>query len=361
MSGVGVMSLISAFLPTNASVGVWAYASFAVIRFLMGCFFGGEAAVGHTFAIEHAPADQRGKIGGFVQSGFPAGYVLAALVYALFSTTLGEAAMLDYGWRICLATGVLPVLAAWTLANKLKETPEFEQEKKKGTIAKKSPFKSLFEAPGVFLQVFFFMTGLFLTDYAVYGFLPKILSGADRFDATTYALIYGFALFCAFIGYNAYGRLSDRIGRKKLTMYYCIFLVIFGVPSYYVLHNAAVAKNIPMAVLGATMASMLKLAWGIIPAYLCERFPTKHRAIGVGLGYSSGALLGGAGISLFVWWAHSIPFIKAIEGNDLWLSPSVILTVGAIMTFVSLLFSPETRNVNLFEVEKPCVKDTEEA
>jgi hypothetical protein len=94
---------------------------------------------------------------------------------------------------------------------------------------------------------------------------------------------------------------------------------------------------------------MLKLAWGIVPAYLCERFPTKRRAAGVGFGYSSGALLG-AWFGVYVWWAHKIPFISKIEGQDLWLSPAVILTVGAVMTFVSLLFSPETKQLHLDEV-----------
>ena len=94
---------------------------------------------------------------------------------------------------------------------------------------------------------------------------------------------------------------------------------------------------------------MLKLAWGVVPAYLCERFPTKRRAAGVGFGYSSGALLG-AWFSVYVWWAHKIPWISAIEKQDMWLSPAVILTVGAVMTFVSLLYSPETNHLQLDEV-----------
>jgi hypothetical protein len=69
----------------------------------------------------------------------------------------------------------------------------------------------------------------------------------------------------------------------------------------------------------------------------------------VGFGYSSGALLG-AWFSAYVWWAHKIPFIAAIEKQDMWLSPAVVLTVGAVMTFVSLLFSPETRHLQLDEV-----------
>jgi MFS family permease len=153
----------------------------------------------------------------------------------------------------------------------------------------------------------------------------------------------------AFLGYIFYGWISDYTGRRSLTLYYCIFLIIFGVPSYYVLYNAALARNIRLAVVGTTMAAMLKLGWGIVPSYLSERFPTKRRAVGVGFGYSSGALLG-AWFSVYVWWAHKIPFIAAIEKGDLWLSPAVILTIGALMTFASMWVSPETKHLKLSEV-----------
>ena len=351
IGGVGVMSLIAGFLPTYAQLGVWSYVIFCILRFVMGCFFGGEYAVGHTFAIEHAPAKKRGLISGFVQSGFPLGYVFASLVFALISALAGKDVMFSYGWRIAFMTGVVPVFLAIYIRRTLPESPEFEKAKKRGDI-EKAPFFSLFKPPALwgFLQVFVFMTGLFLTDYSVYGFLPNILTlGGRGFDTTTYSLIYGFALFMAFLGYNFYGWLSDYTGRKILTQWYCVFLIVFGIPVYYVLYNAAVARNLWLAVLGTVMAAMLKLAWGVVPAYLCERFPTRRRAVGVGFGYSSGALLG-AWFSIYVWWAHSIPYIRAIEKQDMWLSPAVILTIGAIMTFVSLLYSPETRGVELSDV-----------
>lgn len=351
IGGVGIMSLVTAFLPTYQQVGSWAYVFFCVSRFVMGCFFGGEYAVGHTFAMEHAPQKKRGAIGGFIQSGFPAGYVFASLVFALISNAIGGEAMLRYGWRIVFVTAAMPVILALYIRKILPESPEFEKAVQKGEI-EKAPFFSMFKPPALwdFLQVFVFMTGLFLTDYSVYGFLPNILTLNGRgFDTTAYSLIYGFALFMAFIGYNVYGWLSDFTGRRKLTLYYCIFLMVFGVPVYYVLYTAAVARNVWMAIAGTIMAAMLKLGWGIIPAYLAERFPTRRRAVGVSFGYSSGALLG-AWFSVYIWWAHQIPFIGAIEGQDMWLSPAVILTVGAMLTFASLLVSPETKNLELSEV-----------
>jgi MFS family permease len=351
IGGVGIMSFMAGFLPTYAQVGGWAYLIFSFLRFLMGCFFGGEYAVGHTFAIEFAPKDRRGAIAGFVQSGFPLGYVLAALVVAGLSAYFGPAGMLRWGWRIAFMSGVIPVFLALWIRSTLHESPEFEKAKASGNI-EKAPFLTLFRPPQLwaFLQVFFFMTGLFLTDYSVYGFLPSILTLNGRgFDTTTFSLMYGFALFLSFLGYNFYGWLSDKTGRKKLTLFYCVFLVIFAVPVYYVLYHAAVARNVGMALLGCCMAGMLKLAWGMLPAYLCERFPTKTRATGVGFGYSAGALLG-AWFNIYVLMAHKIPFISNIEKQDMWLSPAVILTIGAIMTFVSLLFSPETKHLDLDEV-----------
>jgi MFS family permease len=66
IGGVGLMSIASALLPTQAVAGIWSYVIFCVVRFVMGCFFGGEYAVGHTFAIEHSPAGKRGFVGGFI-------------------------------------------------------------------------------------------------------------------------------------------------------------------------------------------------------------------------------------------------------------------------------------------------------
>ena len=58
----------------------------------------------------------------------------------------------------------------------------------------------------------------------------------------------------------------------------------------------------------------------------------------------------GAWFGVYVRWAHKIPFIAAIEKQDMWLSPAVILTIGSVMTFISLWYSSETKHLQLDEV-----------
>ncbi len=364
IAGVGLMSVLGALTPTKDQVGVGtAFLIFGLIRLCMGIFFGGEYACGHAFAIEHAPKAKRGWIGGFIQSGFAFGFAIASFVVMLFTLGLGEAAMQNYGWRIVFATGVVPVFIALYIRKSLVESPEFVREQKEGTI-EKAPFASLFKPPTVwvFLQVFFFMTGLFLTDYAIYQFIPGILKGKNKFGMVDYTQIYGTALLCAAIGYNVFGWISDKLGRKKLTQYYCIVIAVMGIPLYQLIIGAAVSRNFRLAIFGAIMAGMFKIHWGILPAYLCERFPTRNRSVGVGFGYSAGALVGGAGITPLVALFHSFSPIASVEGpGELWLSASVALTIGAIMTFVSLIFSPETKDLELCDVGVKVDKKLSEA
>jgi MHS family proline/betaine transporter-like MFS transporter len=189
------------------------------------------------------------------------------------------------------------------------------------------------------------------TNYAGFGFLPNILTlGGRAFSTTTYSLIYGLALFLAFLGYIFYGWLSDYTGRRILTLVYCVLQVVFGIPCYFLLYYAAINRDVGLAILGTTLLVLLELMWGMLPAYLAERFPTKRRATGLGIGYTSGALLGGW-FSAYVWWVHKIPFIGAIEGQDLWLSAAVILVIGSILTFISALFSPEMKGLELDDVK----------
>ena len=352
MSSVGIIAFLIGLLPTYEQVGYLSYWLLITLRLLMGIFFGGEYAVGHAFAMEFAPAKRRGLLGGIVQSGFPLGFALGSFVVAGISSIMGQA-MATIGWRIVFFTGMIPAFVAFGLIFHAPESPEFERIKKAGEI-EKHPFISLFKPPTLwtFLQVFAFMTGIFLTDYAIYGFIPKILTlGGRGFSIRIYSEIYGVGLFIAFLGYIFYGLLSDIFGRKKLTIVYSIYVMVVIIPALHYLYEFSLMHDIIAATIATILATSCKLTWGMLPAYLSERFPTKKRSVGVGFGYSSGTFIG-AWFNVYIWLIHCVPAIKAIEGNQLWLSPGVLAIIGAILTLSSMLFSPETKGISLAEVKE---------
>jgi len=67
------VTMLSAFAPN--------YAVFVILRALYGIGMGGYWGVGASLAVESAPRARRGLISGLMQSGYPLGYLLAALAW----------------------------------------------------------------------------------------------------------------------------------------------------------------------------------------------------------------------------------------------------------------------------------------
>ena len=60
-----------------------------VLRALFGIAMGGEWGVGASLAMETVPAQARGFVSGLLQSGYPAGYLIASAAYAVLFPLLG--------------------------------------------------------------------------------------------------------------------------------------------------------------------------------------------------------------------------------------------------------------------------------
>ena len=87
------------------------------------------------------------------------------------------------------------------------------------------------------------------------------------------------------------GKLSDRVGRKKVIAGAAIAMAIAGVPCYVLI----VTGNVALAILGAcVMAFIFAGHTGVIHILIVELFPTRVRYSAYGLGYNiSSALFGG--------------------------------------------------------------------
>ncbi len=134
---------------TGLTAFAWDFTSLAVLRFITGVALGSEWSTGIALVAETWPDRARPKGCGFLQSGFGAGALLAALAWFLlnsYNPTSYEP------WRIMFALGALPALcvlylrraldesARWTEAVRQQKWAAAEAAGAAGSAASKRPF-----------------------------------------------------------------------------------------------------------------------------------------------------------------------------------------------------------------------------
>src|ERR1700733_15129384 len=100
VSVMGLASVLMGLLPTYAQIGVWAPILLVLLRIVQGFALGGESTGAQLMALEHAPADRRGKYSGLLGLCSPLSQILANAVLLLLSSTMAADAFESYGWRI---------------------------------------------------------------------------------------------------------------------------------------------------------------------------------------------------------------------------------------------------------------------
>ena len=122
------------------------------------------------------------------------------------------------------------------------------------------------------------------------------------------------------------GRLSDRIGRKKVLAGAAIGMAIVAIPCYYLIFSG----NMGLAILGASiMAVVFAGHTGVIHIAIVELFPTRIRYSAYGLGYNvSSAIFGGTAPLLMTW-------LIADTGNVY--MPAFYAVITAIGTLLAVL------------------------
>ncbi|BCS92580.1 MFS transporter [Metallosphaera javensis (ex Sakai et al. 2022)] len=349
--GLGLVSALTAVLPTYSEVGILSFVLFVLLRILVGIFAGGEYSAGHPFAMEWTPFKWRGLISGLVQGGFSFGAALAAVVEGAFIGIYGLKGVENFAWRYVFLTALAPAVIALAVRLSMKETPVF-QDVKNRNLVRKSPLTDLFRKPyrRDFFQVMVYMTGMFFYAYSLFAFVPAILEHAPSvFPLQTAESIYSYGTYAAFAGALTFGALSQYLGRRRLTLIWIFLTLVLSVPVYYLLFTSARAGNVVGASLASIMIGIITQApWGIIPIYLSERFKASMRASGVGFGYSSGIFVGGW-FSIYVELMHQYLFKGIDTPENVWFSTAVLLILGAILVGIGQYLGPETLGTRLTE------------
>src|SRR5580693_5954041 len=124
MIGIGTTAI--GFLPTYASVGVWAPLLLVAMRVVQGLGAGAEYGGAVILLVEYAPARHRGFWGGFAPLGVSIGNLLAAGALALV-TMLPREDLLNWGWRLPFLASFLLIVIGIFVRLRVAETPVFTE------------------------------------------------------------------------------------------------------------------------------------------------------------------------------------------------------------------------------------------
>src|ERR1700761_6390718 len=89
-----------------------------ILRAIYGIAMGSEWGVGASLTMESIPLHARGLVSGLLQSGYPAGYFLASIVYGLLYSSIG--------WRGMFMVGVIPALLVFYIRRTVPESPNWK-------------------------------------------------------------------------------------------------------------------------------------------------------------------------------------------------------------------------------------------
>jgi Sugar (and other) transporter len=234
-------------LPGAATLGVAAPVALVVLRLLQGLAIGGEYGGVVTFVAEHAPPDRRGFYTGWIQTTASLGLLLALLVIAGVRGVLGEAAFIEWGWRLpFLLSAVLLAIGVWVRLS-LRESPLFLKLKRAGG-ASRAPLAEAFarwrNLRLVLIALFGLVAGQAVVWYTGQFQALFFLTLQLKVDPTTASLMLCAALALAAPLFVVFGAWSDRVGRKPIILSGCVLAALATLPLFDAL---AVAANPALA------------------------------------------------------------------------------------------------------------------
>ncbi|WP_084215941.1 MFS transporter [Pseudonocardia spinosispora] len=242
---------------------------FLLFRFIAGFGLGGVWSVVSAYVVETWPSRHRGRAAAFVLSSFPIGGALAAVASGLFLPD----------WRLLFlvagAAVIVPVLIVALLFDESEQwRDEHTEPVSMAQIFTGSRARTTILAT---LVASFALTGW----WGASTWLPTYLSSVRGVPPATVALYMTVLNLGMFVGYNVFGLIADRIGRRA-----AIIASLLGVGVTLPLY-ALTANQTALLWFGPLFAFFAAFT-GLFGSYLGELFPTRMRATGAGFCFNVG-------------------------------------------------------------------------
>jgi MFS family permease len=231
---MGLSTALVGLLPSYASVGVAAPVALIALRLLQGLALGGEYGGAATYVGEHAPPGKRGLYTSWIQTTATLGLFLSLIVVLLCRSFLG-ADFDTWGWRIPFLVSIILLAISVYIRLQLAESPVFLEMKASGTRSKAPLTESFMRWDNgklVLLALLGATAGQAVVWYCGQFYALFFLTQVLKVDAQPANLLIAAALLLATPFFVVFGRLSDRVGRKKIVLLGCLLAAVTYVPIF---------------------------------------------------------------------------------------------------------------------------------
>lgn len=312
-----ILSFAIAFTP-NILVFYIACAAFGVAM-------GGVWGICASLSMETIKPEARGFVSGVLQSGYPSGFLLSALIFGYLYPI--------FGWRGMFMVGVIP--AALLIVYIYAFVPESRFFNRESAKQKSTGTISILRAHGkVALFAILLMTGFNFFSHGTQDVYTTFLRVQHKFDPATVKNILVIGNIGAIIGGLFFGSFSQGYGRRKTI----VFVTLLALPVIYFWSHGA--SPMTLALGAFLMQICVQGAWGVVPAHLNELAPAAARGTFAGTCYQLGNLIA----------AVNNPLQSSIAehtGGNYSLALAVVATGAAILIATLAWLGPEAQNVDM--------------
>jgi hypothetical protein len=232
---MGLSTALVGVLPTYAQIGIWSPILLVFLRLAQGLALGGEYGGAATYVAEHAPAGKRGFFTSWIQTTATLGFFLSLLIILICRSTFSANDFQAWGWRIPFLLSVILLGVSVYIRLKLQESPLFSEMKSAGKASKTPLRDSFFKMPNaryVWLALFGATAGQGVVWYTGQFQALYFLANVVKVDYQTTYILIALSLLVGTPFFVIFGRLSDRIGRKKIIMTACLLAVLTYIPLF---------------------------------------------------------------------------------------------------------------------------------